>query len=169
MEGRVLLSARAGRGAMLARFDALENARLLSLQTNTMLQPTPSVPTGGKPTVGNQVSFAMRTYTQGRSIATSPKVRDLGVKYTTVAFSPDARDVGLAYLRAIIRGNGKTINELSHTKLVRKVAHEFDQISHSPMVKKVGNAFASFGRSIAHQFDVLFLHKSSTPAPKEAT
>ena len=176
MEGRVLLSAGPGRVAIQARVAALENARaaavenarLLSTQAKSV-QEEPASPTDLTPTVGNQVSFAFKTYSLGKSMAISPKVRDLGVKYAKVAFAPDTREVALAYLRAVIRGNGKTINELNHTQLAKKVAHEFDQISHSPFVKKVGNAFASFGKLVASQFDRLFLHKSSTPAPKKAT
>jgi hypothetical protein len=167
MEGRMLLSAGPSRVA-IARVTALEDARLLSTQARSV-QEEPSSPTVVKPTVGNQVSFAWKTYSQGKSMAISPKVRDLGVKYAKVVFSPDTREVGLAYLRAAIRGNSKTMNQLSHTKLVQKVSHEFDQISHSPFVKKVGQAFSSFGKSVASQFDRLFLHKSSNPAPKKAT
>jgi hypothetical protein len=166
MEGRVLLSTGSGHlvGAHLA---ALEQARALRAQAAVALYATSAHPaaTAGNASFGNQVSFALKTYADGKSIPATPAVRNVAIGFAKAALSADARRVGLDYLKAVIHGNGKTINDLGHTALVKKVGGDFSSLGHAKLVKYVGNALSSFGRSVASQFDRLFLHKSNKPAP----
>ena len=164
MEGRVLLSTGSGHvvGAHLA---ALEQARALRAQAavaryEALPHPAATAHPAAKvasSALGSQVSFALKTYDEGKSIPTTPAVRNVAIGFAKAAFSPDTRTVGMDYLKAVIHGNGKAINDLGHTDLVKKVGAEFTRLGHAKLVKYVGNAVVKFGRSVGSEFDRLFL------------
>jgi hypothetical protein len=142
-------------------FDVMEGRLLLSTATAPPASPATQA------TLGNQVSFAMRTYDDGKSIAASPAVRNVGLGFAKAALSADSRKVGMAYLKAAIHGNGKTLNKLGHTALVKKVGDQFTRLGHAKLVKYVGDALSRFGRSVGNEFERLFLHKSDKPVPQK--